>query len=163
MLVDYTTFDEVRAVLGVSPEELEDSTLIKPIYETLLKIDLEDIDEDLISEYKTVKAVAFASRTAAQQRLHELTRLFSAIAVARQLLVSLPYFAEKRLQDGRAEKERIEDPFEKVRDGVEGQFNALRFRLSAALVAVAGGTALSRTSVTIMSSTGLATDPVTNA
>jgi len=162
MLIDYTSFDEVRAVLGVSPEELEDETLVQPIYEYFLINDLEDIGSTLIDEYKTVKAIGFSSRTAAQRRLHDLTRLFAAVAVARQLLSSLPYFGEKRVQDGRAEKERIQDSFKNTKEGVEGQFGALRLRLSAAYVAIAGGTALSRTTVTMMSSTGLATDPVTN-
>ena len=46
-ITDYAAYDEIRAVLGVSDEELEDATLALPMYEKLLNMELLDISEDL--------------------------------------------------------------------------------------------------------------------
>ena len=162
MLTEFTTGDEIRAVLGVSTEELDDVTLVQPLYEHLLELDLEDVGAGLTAQFRTTSAIVYPSRTANQEKFFRLARLFSAYAVARHLLVSLPYFAEFRVQDGRAEKERVQDPFEKTRDGVTAGFGALRLRLSAAYTALVGGTALVRTAVTLVVSTGITLDPVTN-
>lgn len=163
MLTDFTTYDEVRAVLGVAEDELEDVTLSMPLYERLLGLDLEDVGAGITTEYLSVKAIAEGSRTTAQQNFFRLAQLFSSYAVAKHLLVSLPYFSEFRIKDGRAEMQRQQDPFELTADGVIGGFNDLRLRLSAAFTALAGGTTLVRTVRLIATSTGLAVDPVTNA
>ena len=162
MLTEFTTFDEIRAVLGVSDEELEDATLLLPLYEKALKLDLETVGAGLVAQFRTVSAVAYGSRTADQQTFFDLVRLFSAYAVAMPLLTSLPYFAEFRIQDGWAQKERIADPFDKTREGVIAGFTAFRLKLSAAYTAIVGGTAVSRVTRTLAVGTGLTLDPVTN-
>jgi hypothetical protein len=89
-------------------------------------------------------------------------QLFSAYAIGRMLLTSLPYFAELRVQDGRAEKERVKDPFTFTREGVNAGFAAARQSLLAAYAAATGGAVTTRVSRTLLTSTGIATDPVTN-
>lgn len=163
MLPEFTSCDEVRAVLGVSHIELADAVLLLPTYVQLLEDDLEAVGAGLVTAFRTASAIAPASRTSAQKRLYDITRLFSSYSVAKQLLTSLPYFAEQRLSDGRAEKERIADPFTVTKEGVLSGLNDLKFRLSAAFAAVSGGTALARTTRIFAGSTGLAVDPVTNS
>lgn len=163
MLTEFVTFDEIRAVLGVSATEIEDADLVLPIYETRLTLDLEDVAAGIPAQFRAISALSPASRSTAQQRLFDVTRLFSAYAVAKHLLTALPLYAEQRLSDGRAEKERIANPFEQVSSGVQAGFSDLALRLSAAYVAVASGTANSRTARVYLSNTGLGTDPVTNA
>jgi len=162
MLTQYTTFDEVRAVLGVSDEELEDEVLVQPFYERQLIIDIEDVDAGIPDAFDTVSAIPYASRTKVQKRFYDLVQLFSAYAIGRTLLMSMPYFAELRVQDGRSEKQRVKDPFEFTRDGVQAGFVAARQSLLAAYAAATGGSVTTRVTRTLLTSTGLATDPVTN-
>ena len=44
MLTEYTTYEEIRAVLGVADEELEDVVLAQPLFERQLILDLDDIN-----------------------------------------------------------------------------------------------------------------------
>lgn len=163
MLTEYTSFDEIRAVLGVAAEEIEDATLDLPIYQTQLIFALEDVATGVPDAFKVVSAKTYASRTSAEQRLYEVTRIFSAFAIANELLTSLPYFAELKVQDGRAAKERVADPYEKTRAGVGASLADMRIRLSAAYGAVASGaTLLSKVTRVWATSAGLALDPVTN-
>ena len=162
MLTQYTTFDEVRAVLGVSDEELEDEVLIQPFYERQLILDIEDVDAGIPDAFDTVSAIQYASRTKVQKRFFDLVQLFSAYAIGRTLLTSMPYFAELRVQDGRSEKERVKDPFAFPRDGVQAGFTAARQSLLAAYAGLTGTPATTRVTRTLLSSVGLATDPVTN-
>jgi hypothetical protein len=50
-LLDLTSYDQVRAVLGVSDEELTDTTLALPIYWRKLQMDLETVHPDLEALY----------------------------------------------------------------------------------------------------------------
>ena len=162
MLTEFTSYEEIRAVLGVSPEELEDVTLSMPLYEQLLKLEIESVGVGIVAAFQTVSVLSPPARTAPQQLLYDVARLYSAYAIANHLLTSLPYFGELRIQDERAQKERVSDPYEKTKIGVQAWLANLRLRLSAAFVAVVGGTAVSRTVRTLTVATGIALDPVTN-
>lgn len=163
MLTQYTSFDEIRAVLGVAEEELEDSVLVRPIYEAELYEDLEDTGTGLVDLFITVSAIPYTDRSDVQKRFYKLVRVFSAYSVARTLLTSLPYFAEHRVEDGRAAKERITDPYALTAAGVNASFAAMRLKLSAVFVALSGsGTPLTTQVRVYTLATGLATDPVTN-
>ncbi len=56
-LTDYTSYDEIRAVLGVSDEELEDGTLALPLYLTMLLMEFDDIEPTLDVQYTDIKAL----------------------------------------------------------------------------------------------------------
>lgn len=164
LLTDYTTTDEVRAALGVSATELPDTVLLQVQWYSLTALDAEDIHSDLLTQYTTISALPEVSRSAAEQRFYLLVRLFVTYAIARNLLVSLPLFSVARLSDGRAEFSRQDDILEDVRQSVQGMFNKLRLKVSAAYVALTpGAVAYSQLSFEFTSSTGIATDPVTNA
>lgn len=162
MLTQFTTFDEVRAVLGVADEELEDETLSQPLYERQLVLDLEDIALALPDQFHIVSAIQYPNRSSTQKRFFDLVQLFSAYAIGKHLLTSLPYFGELRMEDGRSQKERVRDPYQLTREGVLAGFNSVRLRLEAAYAGLVGGTAAGRATRSYLLSTGLATDPVTN-
>lgn len=162
MLTEYTTYEEVRAVLGVADEELEDAVLAQPLFERQLILDLEDVNSDVPNQFKIISAILFASRTTAQKRFFDLVQLYSAYTVGKQLLTSLPYFAELRLQDGRAHKERVKDPFQLTQAGVLAGCESLRLKLAASYTDLFGGESVGRVLRTMVVGVGIATDPVTN-
>ena len=154
-LTDFATYDEIRAVLGVSDEELEDGTLALPMYLKLLQLDFGDIE----AQYLAAKASITPS--AAEQKLVDVVSVFSAYAISKHLLTSLPLFAPKRITDGRAETDRITDPFEGVREGVNSMYPVLKSRVGAALAAL-GTSVTVNPARTFFSVAGLAINPVTN-
>jgi hypothetical protein len=118
----------------------------------------------MLTQYATVSALPEGSRTSQEQRFYLLVRLFVTYAIARNLLTSLPLFSVARLSDGRAEFTRQTDPYDDVRLGVQGMFNKLRLKVSAAyVVLVPTDTAYGQVSFGLTSSTGLALDPVTGS
>ena len=158
-LTDFASYDEIRAVLGVSDEELEDGTLALPMYLKLLQMEFGDLNADLESKYLDVKALA--NPTAKEQKLLDVVSVFSAYAIAFHLLTSMPLFAPKQITDGRASTDRIADPFEGVREGVNSTLATLKGRVLAALEA-AGTSITATTSRTYFSVAGLAVNPITN-
>lgn len=158
-LTDFATYDEIRAVLGVSDEELEDGTLALPMYLKLLQLDFGDIAGTLEAQYLAAKALP--SPSAAEQKLLDVVSVFSAYAISKHLLTSMPLFAPKRITDGRAEADRITDPFEGVRQGVNSMYPVLRGRVLAALEAL-GTSVTAAVGRTYFSTAGLAINPITN-
>ena len=158
-LTDFATYDEIRAVLGVSDEELEDGTLALPMYLKLLQLDFGDIAGTLEAQYLAAKASITPS--AAEQKLVDVVSVFSAYAISKHLLTSLPLFAPKRITDGRAETDRVTDPFEGVREGVNSTYQSLKARVLIAL-SNAGTPTTAATQRTYFAAAGLAINPVTN-
>lgn len=101
-LTDYTSYAEIRGVLGVSDDELTDTTLGLAIYASALVVELQSIAAELPAAFATVKAISAADRTTLQANLYEAVTLFSAYAVADRLASSLPLFAAKSITDGKA-------------------------------------------------------------
>lgn len=161
ILQDFTSADEIRAVLGVVPEELEDQTLELGIYLSQLQFDLADVSPTLESSYLAIKDLEASSRTAVQQKLFNVTSVYSSYFVSRLLLTSLPVFAPKQITDGKASKVRVDDPFSRVKEGVEAQYLVLRSRLLAALTAT-GVSVSAEISRRYVGSAGLSSSPVTN-
>lgn len=161
-LLTFTSADEIRAVLGVSPEELEDDTVELPLYFKQLQFDLSDVASGLEASYLAVHALPIASRTSVQQKLLDVTSVYSSYAISRLLLTSLSAFAPKQITDGKAATTRVEDPFLRVREGVEAQYAVLRARLLAAYAA-SGNSVGATTSRVYVVAAGLGTNPVTNS
>lgn len=135
-LIDFTTYDDIRAALGVSSDDLEDTSLSLAVYETNLKSELMDVDPAVIADYATVKDVSTATRTAPQQWFFEVTRLFATYAVAKQLTASLSMFASKTQTDGKAEVSRFPlDPYKTTIKKIEQQYEQVRARLVSAYAA----------------------------
>ena len=157
-LIDFTTYDDIRAVLGIAPEELEDTTLALPIYVRELQFLLGDIEPTLESTY--LGLAAQPTRTTQEQKVVDVLQVFSAYAVAKNLLTSLPLFSPQRIQDGRAEQQRFNDPFQDLRDGVDSSYLSMLARLKLAIEAIGLSPAAAPTRSYLATST-IATDPVT--
>ena len=101
-LASYTTYDEVRALLGVSSTELPDDVLSLQVYDIGLTGELYDISPTCASSYVTVSNKQPSARTTAEQWFYDSVRIFAAYAVAKQLTSSLPMFGPKDISDGKA-------------------------------------------------------------
>lgn len=133
-ILDYTSYDEVRAALGVSDEELEDVTLALPMYEDRLMADLEDIGADLHALYLATKLVV--GPTAEQTRFLRSARLFATYALAKVLTGTLPMFGLKSMEDGKARGERFADPYRETVRTINSDYDKWRARLQQAYSAL---------------------------
>lgn len=142
-LLDYTTYDDIRAVLGVSTDELEDATLALGVYSTNLTVEFEDVDPEIVSEYGVVAAIVSpAVRTAAQTKFYESTRLFATYAVAKQLGSGLPLFSPKDITDGKASQSRFADsPYRETLKKIDAYYGKMRTRLEEAYAGLSASTA----------------------
>lgn len=136
-LVDFTSFDDVRAALGVSEDELEDTTLSLDLYEFSLVEEMEGISLSLISSFTTVKVKPAANRSDDETRLLQSTQVFATYAVAKHLTSTLPLFSPKEISDGKASAVRYaQNPYKDVIAAVEARYERARVRVEAALAAV---------------------------
>jgi hypothetical protein len=165
-LTTYTTYAAIRALLGVASTEITDTVLALPHYDLQFTLDSEDIDGgegEVLAQYATITAIEAGSRSANQVRFLLLVNLFAAYSVARQLLGSAEMFAPKKITDGSAATERVNDPFSKMREGVNAGYTTVRTRLSDLLVVlVPSANITAATTRTYILASGLGTDPVTN-
>lgn len=157
MITTYTTYDDIRAVLGVSDDELEDDTLSLEVYDNALTVELEDIDLDLPATYAALPTTL----TAAQQRFQTATRLFATYSVAKQLSSALPLFGPKDISDGKATVSRFSDsPYKEVIKRIEAEYEKSRTRLEKAY-ATANSSSYSLTIPTFLSVASPNEDPIT--
>ncbi len=132
-LIDFTSYDDIRAALGVSSEEIEDTTLSLPLYELNLAAELEGVGETLVDLFKALPP-DLLSWSPAERRLDRWTRLFATYSVARQLLGALPLFAPKEISDGKATEVRFAlDPYKATTKTVLEQWAAARTKLAETL------------------------------
>ena len=162
-LTAFTSYDEIRAVLGVSDEELENVTLALPLYLRQLQLQLAGVSSGLESLYDTISAMPETGRTPQQARLYNVMQVFSAYAISKILLTSLSLFAPKRITDGRAEFERVADPFKDLRDEVNSYYDDLLGLLTEAAgdLGLPVGTRVNPRVYTVAA--GLSVNPVTGA
>ena len=160
-ITSYTSYDEVRAVLGVSTDELEDSTLALPLYDYGLQAELNDISATLAADFTEVLAIASQSRTAVQAWFYQTTKLFATYSVARQLCSALPLFGPKDISDGKATVSRFADsPYRTVIKAVQDGLNTARLRLESAHAQLNSSSSKVVTQSYLLAS-ALGTDPVT--
>ena len=161
-ITTYTTYAEVRGMLGVSATDINDTVLAQSSWSTLLDEALLDVSSVTSSLYATIALIAEGSRTATQQRYYNMVRLYASVAVAKELLTSLPMFSTQRLTDGKAEFDRFADAYKDVRDSILGLLPALRTKLVAMVkVLDPAATTYSPVAATFTSNVALGTDPVT--
>ncbi len=140
MLTDYTTYNDIRAALGVSTTDLPDAALSLNLYKLNLTQEFEAIDLTLESTYASVKADL--TPTAAESRFLAACDLFATYAVAKQLTASLPMFSLKQLTDGKAQGTRFDNPYKDAIEDILDQYDTAKARLiesfsAISLVAVA--------------------------
>lgn len=161
MITDYTSFEDVRAALGVSEEEIADETLQLESWSTLLDEDLRGINEDLATTF-TDLAADEANWTANEKRLFGLIKLYATYAVAFRLLDSSELFGFLQVADGRASTSRVPDAYKNLRANITAMLGRVKAKLIAALLLVFPGAEVPTLStVSFFSGVGTATDPVT--
>jgi hypothetical protein len=157
-ILDYTSYDEVRAALGVSVSELSDDTLSLLMYEDALLADLDDIDDQLATTFATVQVEP--TPTDAQTRFLRVTRLFATYSLAKALSATLPMFGPKSVEDGKARMERFADPYKATIASILAEYEKWRGRVQQAYIALgqSGTTATARPYFAVVSP---ASDPIT--
>lgn len=134
ILTDYTTYNEIRAALGVSDDELDDATLALNVYSAGLEEDLFDVSPSMISTFTEINEKDEGDRSDKERRVLSLTRLFATYSVAKQLGTALPMFSPKSMSDGKASMSRFSgEPYKDVLKGLSEQYDLFRGRLVKAL------------------------------
>jgi len=109
-ITNYLSYDEVRVTCGLSSDELPDTELEMEIYGNVLSLALSGVDltdeapgpGPLSTRFLEIKTTTISSRTALEQELYDLTRIFSIYTVALEVVVSLSMKAPKTISDSKA-------------------------------------------------------------
>lgn len=161
MITDYTTTDQIRAVLGVSPEEVEDADLTQPVVETLLVEKLDALNPLFLTQRSAVVLIPESSRTSEQKRYLAVFSAYCTYCVADILSGSLSFFTYRSVTDGKAEMSRQVE-LDQVLQGLRANLAVLFTRLKAALAALDSTyTPPVSQFPTFMTSVGLSQNPVT--
>lgn len=159
-ITEFTGYADVRAALGVSEDDLEDTTLGLNLYADMLEVEFEDVSATFMATYETAKAAS--TPTEAQVRFLTATRLFATYAIAKHCCDSLPLFAAKQVTDSKASVQRFDSPYRDTVKSVLDQYGRLRNRLVTALSALSEPTTVS-VAKTYFSVVSPATDPITGS
>lgn len=154
----YTSYDEVRSVLGVEDDELLDETLALPVYLNLLLEDLMDVNINTEKMFDDISGED--DPTPLQLRFLRLVGTFSTYSVARHLTTSLPMFAPRSLGDGKAAMSRFLDPYKDTIKKIEEQFTLTQGRLQQVIDELNSETKEATTKRYFVG-VGLSRDPVT--
>lgn len=160
-LVDFVSFDDVRAALGVSKDEFTDATLSLDLYKFNLVSELESIDLTLIDAFLPLSESTPADLTAIETRFVQSVTLFSTYAVAKLATIALPMFGPKEKTDGKAGAVRFAlDPYKATIARVLQQYDAFKAKLEAAFAATLSTTSAASVSRPYLSVVSPNSDPV---
>lgn len=129
MITDYTSYDEVRAVLGVDDDELDDTKLALGAYSSDLNFELNSFGTGFVTYLDAKLAEDYETLTEKEQLFVDSAKLFATYSVASNLSVNLPMFALKEQSDSKASQVRFNDSFKGVLANVSGRLEAYRNRL----------------------------------
>ena len=159
-ILDYTTYADVRAVLGVSEYEVEDTTLALGTYASALQRALRATSD---SSGKTLYAYfdeldALLSPTEAQDTLLGLIKDFSTYTVAEVCLSGLSLTAMKQESDGKTTAIRFsaESTFLSVSDNIRNKLEEIKNAILGEL-----GVLVSYNPISLINRIVPETDPVT--
>jgi hypothetical protein len=141
MITPYTSHDEVRAALGVTSDDLDDTTLDLPIYGNHLLMELEDVSLTLVSAYEA--AYAAEPQSDLQVRLVAAVNMFATYSVAKHLSNSIPLFVAKQETDSKAGGTRFDTGYRETIASVAREYSRLRTYLETTLAAVGSSTSTS--------------------
>lgn len=161
MLTDYSTPDTVRALLGISDLEVEDSQLMLPIYVLTVESGLDNLSTSVLPMYSTVSAIAPDSRTLTQKRFFNTVQLYAATLVAIELLPTLPMAAPRKIGDEKAVVERVNDPYKLLVENLAASLGVLGTRITGALAVLDTSFSATRVARRFVSNVALGFDPVT--
>lgn len=138
-ILDYTSYGEIRTTCGLSSDELPDSVLSQEIYANVLEEALDDIvlpTEDpgpgpLDSRFIVIRDTAEGSRTAKEQKLYNLTRMFCAYSVAYEAVTSLSMRAPKAVSDSKVSLTRFspESTYKDVISTIRNRLDNLKSKI----------------------------------
>lgn len=157
-LTAFTTYDDVRAALGVTTKDLPDGTLGLAYYEDSLIEGLDDVHTSLVQAFE--EANSAEPQTQAQARLARSTRLYATLVVAKAALPALRMAAPQQVTDGKAAMSRFNDPLIELERRIDDNCAKARNKVDAALqlVLTSATTTVSRVWFSVVSP---AEDPVT--
>lgn len=155
----YTTYNDIRAALGVSTDDIEDTALALATYADLLDVELTDIDSTVPASFASISLIV--TPTAAETKFLQATRLFATYALAKSMSSSLPLFAAKQLSDGKTTNTRFESPYRDTIKAIAEQYARFKTRLAAATTAIGTTTTTARPLV-FFTSVAPSVDVVTN-
>lgn len=160
-LVDFTDYDDIRAALGVSEEELEDHTISLPLYEINLKAEIRRADATALAAFSDLPPDP-DNYTDDQRTFAESMRFFATYAVAKHLTSTLPLFSPKEISDGKSHLTRYaQNPYKDTIDAVLGLYEQSKQDMLASLVAITAVSAPVATIRTIIKAARPNFDPVT--
>jgi hypothetical protein len=161
-ILSVTTFADIRAVLGVSIEELSDPTLSLDVFALNLEVEMRDLGVSVVSDYLAVLAKPALQRTEQEQWFFTTTKLFGTYAVAKHLLGSLPLFSPREITDGKAAFTRYAaNPYTDTIKAVGAQYAQARSRVSDAYGVLNAQTAVVTGTPLYMAGGPAGYDPVT--
>ena len=160
-ILEYTSYDQIRAVLGVSDTDIVDETLALPIYSQRLQMALRKIHPSLSTLYKDIENIPEDQRTSLQEQLYNVTQVYAAYYLGFILLSAANMFAFKKLKDGKAEGDRFDDPFAALRDDLSAEVGSLE-NLLEDLLEQMGEEFTPRAAMPLVAISNLDIDPVTN-
>lgn len=158
-IVDYTTYADVRAALGVSAKELPDETIALDLYSSNLELELYDLDSTAQASYNTL--VTKTTPSAAESRFVAAAKFFAIYCVARHLTTTMPIFAPRQISDGKASVVRFDNLYRDTIASVNQMYDLSRNRLTDALGAI-GTTVATKVSLNYLGVVTPDYDPVTN-
>lgn len=130
-LIAFTTYADIRAIVGLSAKELPDEDLALESYIFGLQESLGAVSSTLEADYTSASANMSAdSYTDSEQSLYRATRLFAAAQVSLAVAYSLPMRANKAITDGKAGLSRFTDsPFRDTVENLKGLFASAKANL----------------------------------
>lgn len=139
MLTQYTSYDEIRAALGVAPEEITNDVLSLPQYEMTLQFELDELGVDAagapLSPTLNDKFLALIdvdttpNPTVDETRFVNIMKVFCSYSVAQQLCFSVTIFSPMIVKDAKTELVRIKDPYKDTKAGVTQFYQLMRARV----------------------------------
>lgn len=130
-LTAFTSYDNVRAALGVTTKDLPDGTLGLSYYEDSLAEGLDDVHTSLVNAFE--EAASADPQSDAQSRLVRSARLYATIVVAKAALPALRLAAPQQVTDGKAGMTRFNDPFIELERRIDDNCSRAKTKLDAAL------------------------------
>lgn len=158
-LTNYTTTDEVRSLLGVSPKEVKDAVITTNTNLLVVLEKLDEIDAGVREAYQL--ALDTDPPSSLQARFILLVQTFCAYTVALTMIPALPALAPKRITDGKSETERVDNPFTALEPGMRSNLEFVCKKLKTAYSNLTGNATTVAPPRIMASSSPLATDPIT--
>jgi len=140
-ITSYTSYAEIRQVVGLSVKELPDTELAVELYNNVLQLKLQEVvlpsatpgPGPLDARFLVIAALAENARTTAEQKLYNLTRLYSTYVVAYEVSMSLSTRTPKTIADGKHTLVRFspESVYQDTAKNISKQVEDLRQKIEA--------------------------------